>query len=298
MKRLFRTHFSWWTRKLEQDAVDACAAQASFWLLIACIPFILFVLTLLRAVQFRGEPVLFAFCSLLPAPARELLLQLFSDLRIPPGLLSASALLCVWSASNGTLSILRGLHAVFSVPRRYGFIRMRISAIFYTLAFAAVLPAGLMILLFGRHLYLRLRTVLPALPDLSAPVRMACGFLCLFVFCWLMFVAVPRRQVRARFALFGAVFSALGWLLFSFFFSLFVENFANYATLYGGLAAVVILMMWLYFCMYILLLGGETAMWLQHSSLRQDLRTLYSARRRHFVAQKGRPHGKHPTKKH
>jgi membrane protein len=94
---------------------------------------------------------------------------------------------------------------------------------------------------------------------------MACGFLCLFVFCWLMFVAVPRRQVRARFALFGAVFSALGWLLFSFFFSLFVENFANYATLYGGLAAVVILMMWLYFCMYIFFVGAEVNVWLQEN---------------------------------
>ena len=92
----------------------------------------------------------------------------------------------------------------------------------------------------------------------------------------------------------GAAFSAAGWVLFSFFFSVFVENFSNYATIYGSLTAIIILMMWLYFCMYILLIGGEVSMWLQHSSVRQDLRTLYHSRR--ISAQKGQSNGK-KTKK-
>lgn len=280
MKRLFRKHFSWWTRKLDQDAVDSCAAQASFWMLIAFIPFVLFILTLLRTVRFRDTPLLFTFLDMLPAPVQEMLRGLFSDLAAPPGILSVTALLCVWSASNGTLALIKGLHAVFDIPRRPNFIRMRLTAILYTLAFTAVLLLSMLALLFGGRLYLHLQTLLPRLPDLSARLQTVLSLLVLLFFFWLMFLTVPRRKVRSRFALCGAVFTAAGWFLFSLFFSFFVENFSNYATLYGGLAAVVILMMWLYFCMYILLIGGEVAMWLQHSPLRRDLRMLYSARRR------------------
>lgn len=293
MKRLFMKHFSWWTRKLDQDAVDSCAAQASFWMLIAVIPFVLLVLTLLRSIRFQNVSLLFLLADLLPGPVREMLRYLLSGLHTPPGLLSVTALLCVWSASNGMLALVKGLYAVFDVSRRHNFIRMRLLAVLYTLAFTAVLLISLVLLVFSDRLYTALR--LPPLPPATKPVF---SFLALLFLFWLMFIAIPRKQVKFRFALLGAAFSAAGWLLFSFFFSIFVENFSNYATLYGGLAAVVILMMWLYICMYILLIGGEVAMWLQRSPVRQDLRSLYSARRRQTAAQKGLDHGKNPTQKH
>ena len=45
------------------------------------------------------------------------------------------------------------------------------------------------------------------------------------------------------------------------------------------------------------LIGGETAMWLQHSSVKNDLRKLYQARRRHTVAQKGHNDGKKTSRR-
>lgn len=113
------------------------------------------------------------------------------------------------------------------------------------------------------------------------------GFLILLLFFWLMFIAIPRRRVSWRNAFWGAAFAAAGWVLFSTFFSIFVENFSNYATIYGSLAAIVILMMWLFICMYILLIGGELAMWLQTSSIKSDVRRLLRAFRRKKAAQKG-----------
>ena len=58
------------------------------------------------------------------------------------------------------------------------------------------------------------------------------------------------------FASFGAVFSALAWVVFSFFFSLFISS-SIYTTYYGSLAAIAVFMMWLYGCFYILLLGAN-----------------------------------------
>ena len=55
----------------------------------------------------------------------------------------------------------------------------------------------------------------------------------------------------------GAMFSALGWLVFSYVFSLYIDNFANMTYMYGSLTAFIILMLWVYFCIYIFFIGAE-----------------------------------------
>ena len=111
------------------------------------------------------------------------------------------------------------------------------------------------------------------------------GEVLMLLFFWLMFIAIPRRQVSWKNAFWGAAFAAAGWVLFSTFFSIFVENFSNYATIYGSLAAIVILMMWLFICMYILLIGGELAVWLQTSSIKSDMRRVFRVFRRRRAQQ-------------
>ena len=55
----------------------------------------------------------------------------------------------------------------------------------------------------------------------------------------------------------GALFSALGWLVFSYAFSIYIDNFSNMTYMYGSLTAVVIMMFWIYFCIYIFFIGAE-----------------------------------------
>lgn len=282
VKQLFRRHYIWFSKKTDRDAVDSYAAQCSFWILIALIPFTMFLLTLLQTIRIENTTLLFLAAELLPVPVERTLIALLSEIPPPSGLISVTAVLCVWSASNGTLALIKGLYSVFEVPRRHSYIRIRIIAIAYTLLLAICLILSLALLIFGRILT-------SSLGIIPRPVFV---FFLLWIFFGIMFLAVPRNRVGFRSAFIGAAFSAAGWELFSFFFSVFVENFANYAILYGSLAAIVILMMWLYFCMFILLIGGQVAMWLQHSSILNDLHTLYTHRRRKKAAQKGHSNGK------
>jgi len=55
----------------------------------------------------------------------------------------------------------------------------------------------------------------------------------------------------------GAIISAAGWVGFSALYSFYITHFANYSYLYGSLTAIVLLMLWLYFCMNILFFGAE-----------------------------------------
>ena len=55
----------------------------------------------------------------------------------------------------------------------------------------------------------------------------------------------------------GAVFTSFGWTLASFVISVYMDIFKGFSNLYGSLTTIVIIMLWLYFCMYVMLLGGE-----------------------------------------
>ena len=73
----------------------------------------------------------------------------------------------------------------------------------------------------------------------------------------LMFMVLPNKR-RSRFmeSLPGGVLSSLGWLVFSDIYSIYVENFSKYSTIYGSVYGIAITMLWLYCCMSILFYGG------------------------------------------
>lgn len=63
------------------------------------------------------------------------------------------------------------------------------------------------------------------------------------------------REVRT-----GAALSALAWILFSALFSLYAGKIMD-LTLYGSLAALVVTMLWLFYCHYIVLAGAGLCAW-------------------------------------
>ena len=46
-------------------------------------------------------------------------------------------------------------------------------------------------------------------------------------------------------------------MIVSWIFSVYLNIFKGFSSMYGSWTTIVLIMLWLYFCMYILLLGGE-----------------------------------------
>lgn len=72
-----------------------------------------------------------------------------------------------------------------------------------------------------------------------------------------IFMIVPATTVRFQDALLGGVVVTVAFELSKKIFSAFVLDFSNYAALYGALAALPMLMIWVYINWWIVLLGAE-----------------------------------------
>lgn len=97
--------------------------------------------------------------------------------------------------------------------------------------------------------------------DFIIRIRTFVTLVVLTVFWDLVYKFLPNRKNRAKTTLRrqlpGAVFTACGWLLVSFIFSVYLDIFTGFTNMYGSLTTIILILLWLYVCMYIILLGGE-----------------------------------------
>jgi membrane protein len=174
-------------------------------------------------------------------------------------LISVTVIATIWSASKGFLAMIRGFNSVYGIYETRGYFFLRMIASGYTIVFALAIVLTLVLLVFGNRLMTALAALLPplipAIP-LIISLRVIVSLLILFCFFWVMYVFVPDRKSSFLAELPGALVSCIGWAGFSYLYSYYIDNFANFNA-YGSLTTIVLLMLWLYICMYIIFIGSE-----------------------------------------
>ena len=75
------------------------------------------------------------------------------------------------------------------------------------------------------------------------------------LFVWL-FTTLPNKKIKAYTQIPGALLCAAIWYVFSIFLSLYV-NFYDRFSIYGSMSTIVLMMFWLYSCMYIMFMCAE-----------------------------------------
>jgi YihY family inner membrane protein len=70
----------------------------------------------------------------------------------------------------------------------------------------------------------------------------------------MIYAYIPNEKLKFREQLTGAMFSAIGWSVFSWCFSIYVSRMG--AGIYGSLSVIILVMIWMYVCMYIVMIGA------------------------------------------
>lgn len=260
--------------KFSKDEMSVYAAQASFFIILAAFPFLMLLLAVIQVIPFINESDLLQIVvDLVPNALDSLVVNIIETMYSgsPVAILSATAVAALWSSSRGMLSIERGLNRVYDVKTQRNYIYRRIICSGYTIIFSLVCVLSLVLLVFGEMLQRQLLIWFPMLNRFSILISQGRTFFTLFlliVFFVGMYTFLPFKKQKIRYQFPGAVFAALGWSVFSIAFSIYFKYFKSYANMYGSLTALVLLMLWLYFCICILFLGAEINWHYKHFRLR------------------------------
>ena len=255
----------------------AYAAQAAYFFVLSLIPIFLLLLAAVQFTNVTTNEVLQAVMRVFPETVepliRSIIVQVYTQSQ---GVIPLTIVIALWSAGKGVLSVTSGLNTIYENTETRNYVYLRIRASLYTVIFLLAILLSLVLSVFGNSISLMVYEHIPFLSrvvDFIIRIRTFVTLIVLTIFWDLVYKFLPNRQhmmkTTLRRQLPGAVFTACGWLLISFFFSVYLDVFTGFSSMYGSMTTIVLVMLWLYGCMYIILLGGEVNAILEKFYLRE-----------------------------
>jgi len=246
---------------MQDDHVGAYAAQSAYFIMLSFFPFTILLVTLIQYTSITAQDVYHAAQMVFPESMDNFILGLIEEVYSKTALtVSLSAIVTAWSAGKGFLALMRGMNTIYNVEERRNYFVLRLRSALYTVAFVVAVILSLVVLVFGNSLHEAAVQYVPLLAVITGVIVrfkgiLAIGFLSVvFV---ILYRFVPNRRARLISQAPGGIFSAVCWYLFSIGFSVYVEYSPGLSNMYGSLTTIVLVMLWLYFCMYIILIGAE-----------------------------------------
>lgn len=248
-------------RRVTAMRIPIYAGNASFFLLLSVFPILSLLLSLLPYTSLTVEHLL-GFCrEIVPAWMLQVLEFFVRTIYTSSSaaIVSLSAVLTLWSASKGMLSLLYGLDAVAEVRETRSYLKRRLLCVVYTVGMLAALVLTLGLYVVGRDVLAFLRVHGFALAAVLETVMRHLHLYSLILLTLLfagIFLALPDTRRRLLHVLPGAAGAACAWVIFSELYSLYVNHIAKASTLYGSLSVLLLMLLWLYSCMSILFYGA------------------------------------------
>lgn len=189
----------------------------------------------------------------------EMLVPILTDTKITPTFFITLGM-GYFLASNGMSSIIVASNTIYSI-KDSGFFKRRLKAILMEIIIVLLFLFILVVPLLGDSIidllhYFNLDAETTSLlvsifNFLSGPF----SWFIIFLFIKTIFTLAPDKKIPSRNVNGGAIFTTIAWILITTIYSYYINHFANYSVFYGGLANIVILMIWVYLLSYSFVIG-------------------------------------------
>ena len=266
------------SRRTRDDHVSAFAAQSAYFILMSIIPILLLMMTMIRYLPITQEDLTKLFFTIVPEAFQGMFSMIVNEVYTKSfAVVPLTAVFAAWSASKGIMSLYGGLNTIYHVPIVPNYIVSRLLSALYTILFIAAVLLTLVLMVFGTTIQEHLISYFPMIANVTevfVHFRFLITLGVLTVVFLVMYVILPNRRASFKSQIPGAVISAVAWLLFSYCFSLYVRFSKGFTQMYGSMTMIMLLMLWLYFCMGILLIGAEINAYFEDRFRRMRLKYL------------------------
>jgi len=254
-------------KELSEDRILGRAAQLSFYFLLSIFPLLLVLVAVLTRFGFLKSALRERLSSLFEAVAPQSASTLVDDALqsitegIGTGGISFGLLIALWAASSGMVALMNALNYAYGIEETRPWWKRRLIAAGLVIALMSLIVAALTLIVYGTGLFESLAAGLGLSGALATAVRIAewpaaVGFV-LLVFN-LLYLYAPNRKHRDWHWLLPGTAAAVGlWLLASFGFKVYVEDFGTYNRIYGSVGTVVVLLLWFYISGIAILIGAQ-----------------------------------------
>ena len=245
------------------------SAALTYYLLFAIFPLLIFVSTLLGVLELDIASITAVLAPILPSDVVDIIRTYLEYVAANQSrqLLWFSLVFSIWFPMRSTGCLMHSLRKAFGRSAPENILLGQLRTLLFTIWMIFVIGLTLALVVVGRRALYFLSGFLP----LSETFISVWGYLRFIILGLVMAISLgilyqlalgQRRPLRE--VLPGVGSSLAAWLLLSMAFSYYVENVARYAQLYGSIATIVVVLLWLYMSGQVLILGAELSASLIH----------------------------------
>ena len=238
------------------------ASSGAYYMFMSLVPIIMLICAIVPYTPLSQEVVLGVVREYLLGSVAEIVERIVDSIYSRgSAAITVSLILTVWSASASLRALIRGMDAAYDEPRRPGLLVLWFRSCFYMVILVAVLFLSLIVLVYGGRLLDILEEFLTGIHALgfllylARYLRFGVVMILLAIVFTALYAWMPARRRRCREQIPGAIFTAAVWVLFSSGFSYYVAHSDRFGA-YGFIGTVMVAMMWIFFCLYFLLVGA------------------------------------------
>jgi len=247
------------SRQLRNKNISSFAASTAFFLFLSLIPMLMLLCAIIPYTPIKEADLMSLITDLVPTSMDSLFINIIVDVYDKSiGVISVTAVATLWSAGKGIMALMRGLNAIHEVEEKRNYFTLRLVACFYTVMVLLVLLFSLLLMVFGGFILGIINSRLPQamiLVDLFMEVRVMLLWVVITIAIALIYTYIPKSKLGFGKQLPGAIVASVGWSVITFGFSVYIDRFKGF-TMYGNLTTIIVLMLWLYACMYMIMAGA------------------------------------------
>ena len=239
------------------------AGSIAFSFFMALFPFMLFLLNLIPYIPIEDfqERFLIFIGRILPAQTNEFFFPIIEDIAANPrgGLLSFVFILTILLMTNGINAIFSGFEYSFHVTINRNFIKQYFIALLVSIFLALMLLISVIIIVYSEYLIGTLKSEDYISDDVFwiSIIRYLIFIVLIYMIVATLYYYGVKQGRSIKFFSIGAFVTTLLFMLTTYLFGVYIENFSRYNELYGSIGALLIMMLYIWINSNILLLGFE-----------------------------------------
>lgn len=239
------------------------ASSIAYSFFLALFPFLLFLLNLIPHVPIAGfqERFLIFVQDLLPPQTSDFFYPVIADIAVNrrTTLLSFVFFLSLILSANGVNAIFSSFQHSFHVDLNRKFFRQYLIAIGISILLAFVLIISVGSILYGEYIIHNIQShhIITNEGAYVSLVQFLIFVVTVYIIVAILYYFGTRRTGMRKFFSVGAAVTTILFMITTYFFGVYINNFSNYNELYGSIGALLILMVYIWINSNLLLLGFE-----------------------------------------
>ncbi|WP_058990137.1 YihY/virulence factor BrkB family protein [Anaerococcus rubeinfantis] len=258
--------------RIKNHDLMTLASSLSYYFLSAAIPMLLVLSNLVTRYMKGNEDVVIDYIKLLPDSIRGVIMAIVKSIIDSSSVSTISTITLIfalWSASKGVSKLILAINVAYGLEDDHSLIKNKIFGFLYTFVLIFILIFIFLLRIYSKGIFNLIDDVLKlvnsdfSIKEFSWLVNLISGIvpplILIFGLSLLYKFAPYNDSVKISFkdALVGSISTGIMITITSFAYSFFLNNLSNMSVIYGALAGIIALLVWMLLFSLTIILGAE-----------------------------------------